>query len=492
LDADVGDRAVVMDQWHATRRWPDPLFGAATALIAIFVLMAAGKPQIALLAFGLGAALCGAALVVRRPERATWTVLALIYSNALVVGVTLHGLPSVIAVALPALLAIPLLDNIVRGRPIIVPPVSGWMLLFSAVMFASAAHSSDVARSFGEVGVFLSEGVGIYFGLVNVVRTRRQLVVATTVVATVATLVALLSVFQWLTRTYANDYLGFAQISKATITIDAAGDVQPRIAGPIGEKNRYAQMLAVVVPLAAGLAWIAPSRRMRSVWLTCAASCLMAVALTYSRGAAVGMLPILLLAARMRRARIRSIVTLCMVVALLVLSVPGYRDRLASIETVGGATAVAGEQGQTDGAIRGRVTQNIAALLGVGPGMFPAYYPSYAQDVGIRPRLVEREAHNLWLDIASDTGLLGTTAFLGLVVAVGRRLLVRYRDGDPLAAGYLLAILAYQTTGIFLHLSYARYYWLLMALATVAATVEPTADVPRRRSAEAPHELLTA
>ena len=40
-----------------------------------------------------------------------------------------------------------------------------------------------------------------------------------------------------------------------------------------------------------------------------------------------------------------------------------------------------------------------------------------------------------------------------------------------MAAGFMLALVGYLASGLFLHLSYARYYWLVLALAGAAASV---------------------
>src|SRR5690606_658948 len=142
------------------------------------------------------------------------------------------------------------------------------------------------------------------------------------------------------------------------------------------------------------------SRSRQVLWAAAFMAILVATALTYSRGGAVGLGIVLVVALVLRKARPRSIVLLVGGVIAVLMMVPGYRDRLASLETVGGAAAPVGEEGETDTAIRGRVTQNIAAfqvfadhpIIGVGPGMFPVYYPQYAADIGIRPRLIERES----------------------------------------------------------------------------------------------------
>ncbi|HSL32690.1 MAG TPA: hypothetical protein VK871_03515, partial [Candidatus Limnocylindrales bacterium] len=59
-------------------------------------------------------------------------------------------------------------------------------------------------------------------------------------------------------------------------------------------------------------------------------------------------------------------------------------------------------------------------------------------------------------------------------------------DLAAMAAGFMLALVGYLASGLFLHLSYARYYWLVLALAGAAATV--ILEVTRERPAE-PAEL---
>jgi hypothetical protein len=40
-----------------------------------------------------------------------------------------------------------------------------------------------------------------------------------------------------------------------------------------------------------------------------------------------------------------------------------------------------------------------------------------------------------------------------------------------MATGFLLALVGYLASGLFLHLSYARYFWLVLALGGAAAVV---------------------
>ena len=84
----------------------------------------------------------------------------------------------------------------------------------------------------------------------------------------------------------------------------------------------------------------------------------------------------------------------------------------------------------------------------------------------------------MYLEIAAESGLLGLSVFLTIIAwllrslwrARHRLVAVDAQDAD-LAAALWLGLLAYLCTGVFLHLSYQRYYWFLVALAGAAVHV---------------------
>jgi O-antigen ligase len=91
---------------------------------------------------------------------------------------------------------------------------------------------------------------------------------------------------------------------------------------------------------------------------------------------------------------------------------------------------------------------------------------------------VDREAHNLYLGMAAELGLIGLTVFL-IIVGLTLRDLARarraVRQHDSLMAdittGFMLSIVAYMATGIFLHMSFIRYFYLMLALAAASGLV---------------------
>jgi O-antigen ligase len=197
----------------------------------------------------------------------------------------------------------------------------------------------------------------------------------------------------------------------------------------------------------------------------------------------------------LRYVRITHLVAAAALIVVVMVAVPAYGERLATIADVGALLSDEPAATGTDNSVLSRATENLTALrvwadhplLGVGPGQFPNYYRDYADDIGVSVKAANREAHNLYLGIAAETGILGLTAFLGAIVvtfiqlarARGRAIASR-PDLAALAAGFMLALVGYLAAGLFLHLSYARYFWLMLALAGAAAAVilEATEGAP--------------
>ena len=142
------------------------------------------------------------------------------------------------------------------------------------------------------------------------------------------------------------------------------------------------------------------------------------------------------------------------------------------------------QHSSADGAVVGRATENLAAfhafadhpVLGVGPGQyFRQYSQEYANQLNLRFLENNRRAHNLYLEIAADTGAVGLAAFLAIVGATHAAAVAHERAVAPpppaarlSGPGAVLALVAYLASGAFLQLSYQRYFFFLVALANAA------------------------
>jgi putative inorganic carbon (hco3(-)) transporter len=167
-----------------------------------------------------------------------------------------------------------------------------------------------------------------------------------------------------------------------------------------------------------------------------------------------------------------------------------FLPRLQSLAEVGGLFGSNPSSREVDGAVRGRATEMLAAfqafldhpIIGVGPGLYtPLYSVEYQQknpNLKFRDLRVPRRAHMLYAETAAELGALGLSLFLAVVLVIARQLWkarLRWLQTRPdladLATGFLLSIAAYLTTALTMHLSYQRYYWLLIALAAAAVHI---------------------
>jgi O-antigen ligase len=420
-------------------------------------------------------------------------VVAAIYSNAAVIATTLHGLPFLLSVAVPAALIVPLVHRIlVHRQPLVLGGALPLIVVFGALQAASTLVGVAPNVSLAVFLEFLTEGLLLFLLITNTIVEPAHLRRAVWVLLGVGAFLGALSLLQSVTGTFNNDYLGFAQISNATVSAEGApeGSAKPRLAGPIGEINRYAQVLLVLVPL--GLVQVIAGRSTRVRLLSAVATGFIAigVVLTYSRGAAVALALVLVVATAMKVIQLRWFLVVAVLCAGTLALAPVYAQRLATVGNVTNAGDPLAAS-SADGAIQGRLTENIAALLamgdhpllGVGPGAFPTVYQDYVASFGIRPHEGEREAHNLLAGLGAEVGVLGLLCFLALVGIVLRDLNRVRRltaDGDReravVASGFFLALVAYLTSGLFLHLAFQRYFWILLALAACASALPDRGD----------------
>ena len=370
---------------------------------------------------------------------------------------------------------------LVRRQALVVTPALCLMIAFLGVLVASAVVSGASPTTAASVSGFATEGLLLYLLVTNAVRTSDMLRGVVWALLIAGAVMGAVSLWQELTHTYRTAAGGLAQVNVADAGID--GKVRPRLAGPIGEKNRYAQVLLVLIPLALWAARYERQALLRLVAGGCGGLALCGMVLTFSRGAFVAAVVLMLamLAAGLLRVR-HALALVLAFVALVTIVFPGYVVRLQTLQK---ADSAASQTSGADGAIRGRATENLAALhafadhplLGVGPGEFFARESTaYANALDLRFLDTRRRAHNMYLEMAADTGLVGLLVFLGIVATtlVGLWRTARSWDtrGDPtraaLARALGLSIVGYLVSATFLQLAYQRYFWLLIALANSA------------------------
>lgn len=450
-----------------------------------------------LLAVGAITAPIAGFILLRRPNSVIPLVLFLIYSNAMVVAVRFHGVPSVGAMLVPAPLAIPLFAQLVQQRrPILTGPAFPWLLGLVIWQLISALLSRDPGRALDGVVSTALEGLLLYFLITNVIRNRDTLRQGVWALIAAGAFMGSISAYQQATRSFHTDLGGFGQLSGGPgfRVTEGRGTVQQRrLAGPIGEKNRYAQVMLVLIPLAVSRFWAHRDRRTRAIALFCALMIGIGGALTFSRSGAIAFVLMLCVAVPLRFVSRKQITVLLAGGLLVLIAVPQYRTRLATIPAALGIFSRSVDNNHVDGAVRGRATEMLAAariaadhpVFGVGPELSSSYIREYGQAGGLRALEGRRESHCMFLELPAEIGLPGLLIFLCMLAATLRSLIqssLRIRELDQqlslTGSAFALAIVGYLVMGVFLHMSYVRYFWLLLALANscccVMRRVSPT------------------
>ena len=437
--------------------------------------------------------------VLARPDATTLVVVFLVYTNAAVVAVRFHGLPYIVGTLVPVALIIPLAYHLViRRQAVIVTSALPLVGVFVVVQTLSAVFSSEPAVALDGLTVSLVEGFGLYLLITNLVRTSAVLREVTWVLLFAGMLMGGLGVYQQVTKTFDKTYGGFAQATDGQFGVetDRGRTEQRRLSGPIGEKNRYAQIMLMLVPLGLFRFWSERLFKWRALAGLGTALAALGAMLTFSRGGAVGFGLMLVVMAVMGYLRPRQLVVISGGLASLLVAVPQLRTRMLSLQSLAG---LAGNgRVEASGSFRGRATEILAAvrvfadhpILGVGPGRFKYYSAEYGNQGGLRALDGTREAHSLYPAIAAETGALGLVCFLGILFVtlrdlarVRKRCLLSDQDAANTATGFMLAVVVYMATGLFLHFSYIRYFWLMLALAGSAAYIaDPQSRILLRKA----------
>lgn len=481
-----------------------------------FIFLALLQQSIKLAAaFGLLAGLI--ALTLRWPNAGTMVVLFAIYSNIGVLAMRSQNairasagsadqnprITLVLAV-LALLLAIPLTYQIVtRKEKLEFDRGFALMSAYLVVLLLSSFFARDEQTFYSQITDYLLEGLGLYFLVTNVIRDLTTLRRAIWALLLAGTLMSGLTLFQRTTRTQSTIYGGMAQVGAAdeksvrqivrnktdNLTQEGLRTGEFRAAGPIGEPNRYAQVLVVLLPLGILQFRIERSLKLRAAALIASTIILGGMCLTFSRGALLTGAIVFALMAVTRLLNAKQIFASAAAILLFVVFVnPEVLTRLASLERLKVLfSRTHSASAAPDSSAILRYEENVAAwrvfldhpILGIGPGHFSFFYSiPYTNRIGLMQQTKGYRGHNLYLETLAETGVIGLFSLLAIIFAVMRGLWKEHQclarrcpELDCVAIGFFLSLTAYAISAVFDHLSYQRYFWLLVAISSAAVRI---------------------
>ncbi len=208
------------------------------------------------------------------------------------------------------------------------------------------------------------------------------------------------------------------------------------------------------------------------------------VVLSYARSAALvyGILLVWLLWKYRKHPRIPALLGGALVMALVILPlIPStYWERLGTLTDFNSDFTLWRRYGYN---LIGVYLVASHPLLGVGPGQFQYHYldPQYRFIPG--RGLLSRQLHNMYLEVASEFGLVGAALFIGILL-YGVWLLNKLRRDGPtpevriLADSLHFAYWGFMMVSVFVPNEYNKFTWLLPGVAV--ALYNATKLIPRR------------
>lgn len=266
--------------------------------------------------------------------------------------------------------------------------------------------------------------------------------------------------------------------------------VAGRATGTVGDPNELAA--ALIVGLAVAVAFMVNrhiSAPLRALATLCAGLCLSGILISLSRGGLVGLAGALLIAVLVGGRWRGRVLALCGTLALLAVAYFAFFASLPAKERVLDVSS-GGGTGRLDLWTVGLRMIEAHPFNGIGTGQFAISSVHYL----LRPGLIEsgafilstpKVAHNTYLNIVAEDGIVGGALFAAILVfclacmllAIKRTRQAGDERTEILLRGLLVGFGGYLVTLMFLSESYAKLLWILLSLGPVLLAI---ASAPAR------------
>ncbi|MBK8420387.1 O-antigen ligase family protein [Candidatus Villigracilis saccharophilus] len=431
-------------------------------------------------------------LIFQKPEFGIYILIFSVFANISDI-LTDKGLPSVnrplLAITLASIIANYLLKTGKFDKFPIIGRTEWAMLAFYSVIVVSTFVSPDKSQVISiivDITKDILVGVALYIGLNSKDKWEAS---AWILIGTIGFL-SLLGVFKELSGTD----LTFFNLARQSIFGQVGSGDELRYAGPIGESNLWGQVLVAALPLVIYRLYRKHTPFLQVVIAIVTLLIFLAAIFTGSRGAFVALIVVApVIALEMRIKPLPALSAILAAIIIFSILPTTYAQRFQSLNVflqTSNPNAVT-----QDASFAGRSNEIRAGLamfmdhpfLGVGFGNYGANYWDYAGKLGLisgesrfNTSGSTKYAHSLYIEVISETGILGLTAFLlffGLLFLDLFKIRKRYKtyhtdpDWETWVTSLIISIFTFLVSGIFLHGLLFRYIWMLVGLALAAISI---------------------
>lgn len=380
-------------------------------------------------------------------------------------------LPAVLAPVLPTMIVLCLVIVGVfslfirfgtnRDLRLFYSPVDKYILLFCTVFLVSTFTSVTVSGSLftGLITVLFA-----FFAIVfsNSVTNRRQTDLVIQLIVTAGAVVALYGIYQYL----------FYDPGKAGSWVDSDmfSNITNRVYSTLGNPNVLSEYLLLVIPFGAACVFTGKTWWQKAFFICCLLVMTVCLVVTFSRGGYLGLILVAAIFIIMLDARF-ILIGVVAAIALYFVLPQTIVERFTSI----------GNMSDSSTMYRVYIWWGTIAMLkdywfsGIGPGTnaFNLIYPAYGYNTIAAPH-----AHNLFLQLMCDSGIVGLVMFLFVLFSYYRMTFGAFsRTKDKTTRIYLIAAIASISSFLLQGMTDYSFYnycvmlmfWVIIALGAILA-----------------------
>ncbi|MCG8499146.1 MAG: O-antigen ligase family protein [Firmicutes bacterium] len=353
-------------------------------------------------------------------------------------------------------------------------PLDTFILLFTgAVIYGSV--TSFAFQNSTKIALVYVAFILFYILLVNTIKTKRQLYGLVVLLVLSALLVGLYGIYQY--------YFG-VPTTQSWIDEEMFEDLKVRVYATWENPNVLGEYLVILIPIALALFWTAKKWIYRLIYGGITAVLLLCMLFTLSRGSWLGLILALGIFAVLRDRRLVVLGVIGILILPFVLPA-SFIDRFSSIGNL------------QDTSTNYRVSIWIGSLkiigdywpsgIGLGAEAFSKIYPRYA----LAGAAFALHAHNFYLQILVETGVVGLLSFLLVIFIFYKNVLASYwKTKDYFLSTFMVALSAgmagYLLNGLFDNIWYnyrmVLFFWTMIALGMIAVRLANAGDTTKARA----------
>ncbi len=280
-------------------------------------------------------------------------------------------------------------------------PINKYLNIFVCIYLLSGLFSLSISSSI-KIALLLALFMLFYYVIINTIKTEKQINIMVTIFTIVGLFVSLYGIYQFV---FGGSFASSSYVDKTLFE-----DINARVSGTFDNPNVMGEYLLLVIPLMGTYFFRFKTFRTKLLSLVSLGIMGVALLLTYSRGCYLGIIVacaifLLLISLKFIVLFLAGVVALPFVLPKSVLnrftSIGNTEDNSTSyrISIWKGAIAL--------------IKDNLIKPIGQGAEAFNSVYPKYALN-----GVVAEHTHNLFLQIAVETSLIGFCSFIALIFKV--------------------------------------------------------------------------